>query len=159
MEKFSSLIRDFSLFPSIDESVNFLNSHARLKKKKIIIKVHPSCLSVFVLSKQGKDREGRRVIFFRVSISGFHGCFGAKRQREEEKTRVRPDIDGEEIRAGLRRERERERKKERERDERVGVSSSKVLIPERGAWGSGRQRPRERRWEKIGGNREREYFG
>lgn len=56
--------------------------------------------------------------------------------------------------------RERERKKkERERDERVGVSSSKVLIPERGAWGSGRQRPRERRWEKIGGNREREYFG
>lgn len=86
------------------------------------------------------------------------GVSGQKRQREEEKTRVRPDIDGEEIRAGLRREREI-KKKERERDERVGVSSSKVLIPERGAWGSGRQRPRERRWEKIGGNREREYFG
>lgn len=80
--------------------------------------------------------------------------FRKKAESGEENTRVRPDI--EEIRAGLI-ERERDR---REETRSVGeISSSKVLIPERGAWGSGRQRPRERRWEKIGGNREREYFG
>lgn len=46
------------------------------------------------------------------------GVSGQKRQREEEKTRVRPDIDGEEIRAGLRRERERDKEK-RERKRRA----------------------------------------
>ena len=60
--------------------------------------------------------------------------FRKKADSGEENTRVRPDI--EEIRAGLI---ERERERERERDRRgetrsVGeISSSKVLIPERGA--------------------------
>lgn len=48
-----------------------------------------------------------------MGVSGQNGRKKAK--REEEKTRVRPDIDGEEIRAGLRREKERKKKRERKR--------------------------------------------